>query len=96
MTAENQIPALLQFMFGEAAELAQRGASARLLRWSEAMDEWLAERQRNYSVSTGYMSKAAWRRLLPQCGLPPWEIGLVMCCLSSFFRWCCQQEFDPQ
>ena len=74
MTAENQIPALLQFMFGEAAELAQRGASARLLRWSEAMDEWLAERQRNYSVSTGYMSKAAWRRLLPQCGLPPWEI----------------------
>ena len=75
MAAENEIPLMLQFMFGKAAEMAQRGASARLLRWSKAMDEWLAERQRKNSVSTYRMSKAAWRRLLPQCGLPPWEIG---------------------
>jgi len=75
MAVENEIPIMLQFMFGEAAEMAKQGASARLLRWSKAMDEWLAERQRKNSVSNYRNSKIAWRRLLPHCGLPPWEIG---------------------
>ena len=77
MDAENEIPIMLQFMFGEAAKPARMWTSARLLLWSKAMDEWLAERQRKNSVSTYRTSKAAWRRLLPQCGLPPWEIGAV-------------------
>jgi len=84
-TAEKEIPAMLQFIFGEAAVMARRCASA---------------------------------RLLPHCGLPPWEIGesdvqahiermaaqgyapntirFEMSCLSSFYRWCSQHEIDPQ
>ena len=74
MAAENEIPAMLQFMFGESAGLARLGASARLLLWSKAMDEWLAERQRKNSLGTYNSSKIAWRRLLPNCGLRVSEV----------------------
>ena len=44
MGDENEIPLLLQFLFGDAAQTAQRGASARLMLWAEAFERWLAER----------------------------------------------------
>ena len=39
MEEEEKIPKLLEFLFGEGAERAQRGALSRLLRWSEAFRE---------------------------------------------------------
>ena len=74
MSESNEIPFLLQFMFGEAAGLAQEIASGRLLRWCRAMDDWLAERQRRYHANTYHTSKQSWRRLLSHCPKPPWEI----------------------
>ena len=77
MGAENEVPFLLEVMFGEAAGVARLTASERLLRWCQAMDEWLAERQRLNHASTFRTSKVAWRKLLSQCGKPPWEIELA-------------------
>ena len=56
------IPLLLVFYFGEAAGRAQQGASRRLVRWSRAFDEWLAERKRNDGADTIKQSVLAWRR----------------------------------
>jgi integrase len=71
---ENEIPFLLQFLFGQAAGLAHRDASERMLRWCRAMDDWLAERGRKCINRTYRRSKTAWKRLLSHCGKPPWEI----------------------
>lgn len=68
-------PLMLEFLFGEAAGLAQRSASPRLLRWARAYDEWLAERKRNYDISVYRQSIRAWRRLLSKASKPPWEIA---------------------
>ncbi len=68
-------PLMLEFLFGEAAGVAQRSASPRLLRWSSAYDEWLAERKNNHDKSTYHRSISAWRRLLTKAGKPPWELA---------------------
>jgi site-specific recombinase XerD len=70
----NEVPILLQFMFGESAALAQQAASERLLRWCQAMDDWLGERQRECHDSTYRGSITAWKLLLSQCAKTPWEI----------------------
>jgi site-specific recombinase XerC len=74
MDEENKTPMMLTFMFGEAAKVAQRGASERLLRWCRAYDEWLAERRYTYRPNTAKQSVLAWRRLVQQCGKTPWEL----------------------
>ena len=74
MAEDNQIPYLLQFLFGEAAALAQQSASPRLLRWCQAMDDWLVERQQRCAERTYRGSMTAWKRLLSRCGKTPWEI----------------------
>lgn len=74
MGAQNDTPFLLQFIFGEAAALARQGASERLLRWCQAMDDWLAERQRVNVDRTYKESINAWKRLLSQYPKPPGEI----------------------
>jgi site-specific recombinase XerC len=61
-------------MFGGNSALAHQTASARLLRWCQAMDGWLAERQRTCAERTYRGSKTAWRRLLSRLGKTPWEI----------------------
>ena len=52
MDAENEVPILMQFMFGESAARVRSSASERLLRWCQAMDDWLAERRRLNCRST--------------------------------------------
>jgi hypothetical protein len=74
MEEENKIPMLLEFLFGESAETARRGASPRLRRWAAAFDEWLAERGRKYKPSTTNQAKITWRRLLRERGVMPWEL----------------------
>jgi len=74
MEGDENIPMLLRFYFGEAAEAAQRGASERLLGWCRAYDEWLDERKRSYGPNTLKQSVMAWRRLAQQCGKMPWEL----------------------
>ena len=54
MPDQNEVPLLLQYLFGEAAETAQRVDSPRLMRWAEAFDAWLAARTsgaNHYGVS---------------------------------------------
>ena len=74
MNRENETPLLLQFLFGEAAALAQEGASPRLLCWCQAMDDWLAERQGIYTHKTFTWSYHAWKGLLSHSGQLPWKI----------------------
>ena len=74
MSSGNEIPILLEFMFGENAALARQTASPRLLRWCQAMDDWLAERQQRCTERTTRGSITAWKRLLSQCAKTPWEI----------------------
>ena len=77
MSAENEVPILMQFMFGETAALARQTASERLLRWCQAMDDWLGERRRLNHRSTYKTSINAWKQLLSGCAKPPWEITPV-------------------
>ena len=74
MEGDENIPMLLRFYFGEAAEAAQGGASERLLGWCKAYDEWLEERKRRYRPDTIKQSVMAWRRLAQQSGKMPWEL----------------------
>ena len=43
MAEERKPLLLLEFMFGESAEAAQRAAPDKLLTWAEAFDEWLRQ-----------------------------------------------------
>jgi hypothetical protein len=63
MEEKNKVAMLLEFLFGEAAETAQRGASPRLMCWGEAFDEWLAEQGRRCKPSTSKHAKTTWQRL---------------------------------
>jgi len=71
MEEKNEVPVLLDFLFGEMAETApaknagqaQRGAAPRLMRWGEAFDEWLAEQGRRCKASTRKQAIITWRRL---------------------------------
>ena len=74
MEDKNQVPILLEFLFGQAAQTAQRGASPRLIRWAAAFDEWIAERGRVYKPCTTDHARRTWRRLLRERCLMPWEL----------------------
>jgi site-specific recombinase XerD len=74
MAEGQEVLVLLELMFGENAALVGQTASERLLRWCQAMDDWLAERRQAYTDSTYTHSMTAWKRLLSGCGQVPWEI----------------------
>jgi site-specific recombinase XerD len=115
---KDQVPMMLQFLFGEAAPLAQQTGSERLMRWAEAFDRWMGKQRRNAHASTYRGSMNAWKRLLGQTGKPPWEIsqgdmkdyvewmeeeGLApatinyqLSKISSFYRWCSQEQIDAE
>lgn len=74
------IPRLIQIIAGsnaagDAADQAFRSASSRLLSWSAAFDQWLAELWENYKPSAYKAALQAWQRLLRQQGRPPWELA---------------------
>jgi hypothetical protein len=54
MEDEKEIPRLLRFPYGEAAEAAQEEVSERLMRWAGAFDQWLAEGGRNGPIRARY------------------------------------------
>jgi site-specific recombinase XerD len=74
MDEAGKVPRMLEFPFGEAAETAQRGASRRLRRWSQAFEEWLAMRRQNYKPGAAKQAVLTWRRLLRERGKMPWEL----------------------
>jgi hypothetical protein len=75
MEKEKEIPRLLRFLYGEAAEAVQIGASERLKTWARAFDEWIAERRRIYKANTVKQSVLAWRRLMGERRKMPWELS---------------------
>ncbi|HJW91815.1 MAG TPA: phage integrase N-terminal SAM-like domain-containing protein, partial [Anaerolineales bacterium] len=77
MEAEDKIPTLLVYLFGESAGAAWRAASPRFLRWCAAFEGWLEERGRRYGRDTLKQSKLAWRRLFEHCRKLPWELRQV-------------------
>jgi hypothetical protein len=70
----NKVPLLLELLFGEAAEAAQQGASARLMLWGRAFDRWIAERGQFSTPSPIKEAKIVWKRLLRERGKMPWEL----------------------
>jgi integrase len=73
MDENEKVPVLYSLLFGEGAEIAQRGASPRLEGWAQAFEAWLEARCR---LTPGTLNKArrAWGRLLQQTGKIPWEL----------------------
>ncbi len=64
MEEKNKVPMLLEFLFGEVAETAQRGSSERLIRWAEAFDDWLEVRRTRFGSNIGKDSHRAWAEFL--------------------------------
>ena len=93
MEGDENIPMLLAFYFGEAAEAARRGASERLLGWCQAYDEWLRERKRSYGPNTVKQSVMAWRRLAQQSGKMPWE--LTQADIEQHAAWMQAEGYSP-
>jgi site-specific recombinase XerD len=74
MATIDDIPILLILTFGETAGTAHRAASSRLLLWSRAFEDWLAEREHTHSQACRKQSQRAWRRLYKHCDRMPWDI----------------------
>jgi len=102
---DEEIPLMLRFLFGEAAETARRGAGERLMRWCRAYEDWLGERKERYGEDTVKQSKMAWRRLL-QKRLPgerqrlpgerqlmPWELREAD--IEGHARWMQAEGYSP-
>ena len=75
MEEESKTPLLLEYLFGETAGTAQRGASPRLLAWAAAFEAWIAEHEPIRAPKTISNWKLAWRRLLQERGQMPWQLG---------------------
>jgi hypothetical protein len=54
---------VMEFLFGEAAQVANKETWERMGRWRRAYEEWLEERKRRYKKNTIKQSKLAWKRL---------------------------------
>jgi integrase len=74
MGSGNEVPELMRMMFGEQAYAMQATAGERLLRWAEAFEAWLAEREANFGRSTRSMAEVGWREFLAFLSKPPWEV----------------------
>jgi integrase len=74
MGSVKEIPELVRMMFGEQAYAMQATVGERLLRWAEAFEAWLAEREANFGRSTRSMAQVGWREFLAFLGKPPWEV----------------------
>jgi integrase len=74
MESSKEIPELLRLMFGEQAYAMRATAGERLMRWAEAFEAWLAEREANFGRSTRSMAQVGWREFLAFQGKAPWEV----------------------
>jgi integrase len=74
MGSGKELPELVRMMFGEQAYAMQATAGERLLRWAEAFEAWLAEREANFGRSTRSAAQVGWREFLAFQGKPPWEV----------------------
>jgi integrase len=74
MEASRKIPELMRMMFGEQAYTMRATAGERLVRWAEAFEAWLGEREANYGRSTRSMAQVGWRELLALRCKAPWEV----------------------
>ena len=74
MDEGKKVPMLLEFLFGEEAKTAQRGASERQLHWAHAFDEWMAERGKIYKPGATKQAKLAFQRLFRNQRMMLWEL----------------------
>jgi integrase len=84
---------LLELMFGEAAVAARRGASARLMRWARAFEEWMEARRGRYGRDAVKQSKLAWGRLVRQCEKMPWEMEAGD--IEAHAAWMSEKGYSP-
>jgi site-specific recombinase XerC len=77
MIEPDEVPLLLELLFGDTADTAWRGASERLRIWAEAFEKWMEERSRKYKPATVQQTKAIWRQVLQRQGKMPWEMEQV-------------------
>lgn len=80
-----EIPLLINFLYGSKVPMGRDEVSERLLRWCQAFDDWLAARQRDCHPLTFKNSRFAWQQLLSQVGKPPWKISPADMC--SYVEW---------
>jgi site-specific recombinase XerD len=80
-------------LFGEKASLALEGASPRLMRWSQAFDDWLSQRLRENHPVTYRQSIKIWKRFLTRLSKSPWEINQSD--LNGYVAWLQAQGYAP-
>jgi hypothetical protein len=90
---KENVPLMIEFLFGESAPTAHRIASERLLLWSQAFDAWLVELRQRYSSSRPKTAVAAWRSLLHAQRKPPWE--LLPADMAQHIAWMEAQGYTP-
>ena len=93
MDEESKVPKLIEFLFGETARAGLSAASERLLRWSRAFEDWLAEIGRLRRPVYSKAAERSWWRLLRRCPKMPWELEPAD--LLSHLAWMEAQGFAP-
>lgn len=68
-------PLLLTYLYGDEADRRLQTAAPRLLRWCNAFDAWLMERQQVNRGRTVARAERAWREFLRECRKPPYELS---------------------
>lgn len=91
--ADEDVPILMDFLYGDKAKLAMEALDQRLLRWCQAFEDWLAERQKVVHHLTYKNSRFAWKQMLAQVGKPPWKISKSD--VSGYVEWLQEQGRAP-
>lgn len=95
MAYKNEVPAVLEFLFGESigrpATRAKLGPRA--LAWCRAFEDWLAHRQRTCHPDNYKASIRIWSRLLSRCGVVPWRVRAAH--VQEYVDWLVSEGFAP-
>ena len=70
---KEKTPSLFDFLYGEAAELARRVATRRMLAWDAAVAGWLAEMKKKTSGGEYLRAERVLGDFFRRCGKAPWE-----------------------
>jgi hypothetical protein len=73
MSEKEKTPSLLDFLYGEVAELARRTVSWRLLAWDAAVEGWLAKTKKQSSIIEYRRAKRVLGDFFGLSSKPPWE-----------------------
>ena len=75
MLSNEDFPLLIRYVIGDSYIVAVGVIEERLVRWAEAFDTWLAERESQGGVKVRRIGEMAWFELLSFTMTKPWQIS---------------------